>query len=92
MTLEATAQEMCSVGHEHDEEEEMLLSLREAAQIPVFWQAPQESLQQVRAQQKDRHRLALLSSTDRIFKISCVASMMKSMSWFPGMPTHSPMR
>lgn len=52
MTLEATAQEMCSVGHDQDEEEETLHSLREAARIPVSWQAPHATLQQVRAHEE----------------------------------------
>jgi 5'-nucleotidase len=52
MTLEATAQEMCSVGHEHDEAEEMLQSLREAARIPVSWQASPALDPQVRAHQE----------------------------------------
>jgi 2',3'-cyclic-nucleotide 2'-phosphodiesterase (5'-nucleotidase family) len=66
MTLEATAQEMCSVGYEHDEEEETLQSLREAAQILVLWQAPQESLRQARAQQEgeDTIHVKLLAIND----------------------------
>jgi 5'-nucleotidase len=67
MTLEATAQEMCNVGHEHDEEEETLLSLREAAQIPVFWQTPQDSLRQVRTQEEkeeDTIHVKLLAIND----------------------------
>lgn len=47
-TLEATAQDMCTVGHEHDEEE-ALLSLREVAQVPVSWRASQKSSRESRA-------------------------------------------
>lgn len=55
MTLEAAAQEMCSVGHEHDEGEETLHSLREAARIPVSWHALPATLQQVRAHEEGGH-------------------------------------
>lgn len=66
MTLEATAQEMCTVGHEHDEEEETLQSVRDAAEIPVSWRASQETAWQARAMKKreDNIHIQLLAIND----------------------------
>lgn len=66
MTFEATAQEMCTVGHEHDEEEDSLPSLREAAQVPVSWRASQPALRQERAQKEreDNVHVKLLAIND----------------------------
>ena len=64
--LEAIAQEMCAVGHEHDEEEESLQSIRDAAQVPVSWQAPQPTLREVRTltEREDNLHVKLLAIND----------------------------
>jgi len=66
MTFEAGTQEMCTAGHEHDEEEETLQSLRVAAQVPVSWRAPQQAFREARAQkgEDDNLRIKLLAIND----------------------------
>src|SRR6185436_18733649 len=59
MTFEAGTQEMCTAGHEHDEEEETLQSLRVAAQVPVSWRAPQQAFREARAQKGEDGNLRI---------------------------------
>ena len=66
MTFEAGAQEICTAGHEHDEEVETRQAIRDAAQVPVSWRALQQAPREVRAQKgkSDTLRVKLLAIND----------------------------